>query len=123
MDLRDLRRGLLSPRLVLVLIRHLPLESAYVTALRGTEYAGWDRNAYQMADLYDSVNALVYLYLASHSEQPKKVKPFPPYPRPGVQDAEKATKPNPLLARLRGEDAPAPFIGPGSKVALPPSRP
>jgi hypothetical protein len=109
--------------LVLALIRHLPLDSAYVSAIRGPEYVGWDRHAYQIADLYDAVNALTFLFQAVNSEHPKKVKPFPSYPRPGVQVAEKPTKPNPLLARLRGEDAPAPMTGPGSKVPLPPSRP
>ncbi|MBB4702946.1 hypothetical protein [Sphaerisporangium siamense] len=109
--------------LVLALIRHLPLDSAYVSALRGPEYAGWDRHAYMLADVYDAFNALTWLYQAAHSDKPKKVKPFPPYPRPGAQEAEKPTKPNPLLARLRGEDAPAPVIGPGSKVPLPPPRP
>lgn len=107
----------------MALIRHLPLDSAYVSAQRGAEYAGWSRNTYVMADVYDAVNALTYLYQAAHSDKPKKVKPFPPYPRPGVQEAEKASKPtNPLLARLRGEDAPAPLLGPGSKVPLPPPR-
>ncbi|MER7208536.1 hypothetical protein ABT340_15805 [Streptosporangium sp. NPDC000239] len=107
----------------MALIRHLPLDSAYVTALRGAEYAGWDRQTVVMADVYDAVNTLTFLYQASHSDKPKKVKPFPPYPRPGVQEAEKAKPTTPLLARLRGEDAPAPVLGPGSKVPLPPSRP
>ncbi|MGN9782765.1 hypothetical protein ACTMTF_15135 [Nonomuraea sp. ZG12] len=124
LDLRDLARGRLSPRLALALIRHLPAESAYVSALRGIEYAGWDRHAYMTADLYDAVSSLTYLFLATKSEKPKRVKPFPPYPRPGVKAEEGSTKPtNPLLARLRGEDAPAPFLGPGSKIPLPPSRP
>ncbi|SFI81767.1 hypothetical protein SAMN05216275_10572 [Streptosporangium canum] len=94
-----------------------------MTALRGPEYAGWDRHAYVMADLYDAFNALTYLYQAAHSDKPKKVKPLPPYPRPGVVVEEKATQPNALLARLRGEDAPAPVLGPGSKIPLPPPRP
>ncbi|MEO3860122.1 hypothetical protein [Acrocarpospora sp. B8E8] len=122
LDLLDLRRGLLSPVLVLALIRHLPLDSAYVSALRGTEYTGWDRNTYVMADLYDAIRELAYLYVSSHAENPKKVKPFPPYPRPGVQVAAKPAKPTPLLARLRGEDAPAHVLGPGSKVPPPAPR-
>jgi hypothetical protein len=93
-----------------------------VSAIRGPEYSGWDRNAYMMADLYDAIHDLAFLYVSSHAENPKKVQPFPPYPRPGVKVAAKPAKPTPLLARLRGEDAPAPFSGPGSKVPLPPPR-
>jgi hypothetical protein len=122
LDLRDLNRGLISPRLVIALIRQLPLDSAYVTKLRGIEYVGWDRHAYVLADLYDAINTLTYLYQASNAEKPKTVKPLPPYPRPGAKATDTPTKTNPLLARLRGEDAPAPFIGPGSKVPLPPPR-
>ncbi|MGS2646084.1 hypothetical protein [Streptosporangium sp. G12] len=78
-----------------------------------------------LADLYDAINALTYLFQVSNSDKPKKVEPFPAYPRPGAPAAEQAPKkPTPLLARLRGEDAPAPVIGPGQrKVPLPPSAP
>ncbi|WP_371784695.1 hypothetical protein [Streptosporangium subroseum] len=111
--------------MALALIRQLPLDSAFVTAVRGgPEYSGWDRPTYVMADLYDAINALTYLFQMSNSDKPKKVEPFPAYPRPGVKAEEKSTpKPNPLLARLRGVDGPVPPNGPGSKVPLPPSRP
>ncbi|WP_157547951.1 hypothetical protein [Nonomuraea candida] len=100
------------------------MDSAYVTAIRGgLEYTGWDRHAYLMADLYDAINTLTYFFALSKSDQPKKITPFPAYPRPGVEPVKKPDKPNPLLARLRGEDAPAPQIGPGSKIPLPPPRP
>lgn len=109
--------------MALAYIRHLPLDSAYVSAIRGTEYAGWDRQTYMTADLYDMLGYLIYLYQLSHAEKPKNVQQLPLYPRPGAE-AEKPEKPtNPLLARLRGEDAPAPTLGPGSRIPLPPSRP
>lgn len=122
-DLRDLWTGRLTPRLVLALVRHLPWDSAYVTALRGgAEYVGWDRHAQILADVYDAINTLTYVFRAAHSDKPKKVKPLPPYPRPGVKAEEKPKLPNPLLARLRGEDVPAPVLGPGSRVPPPPPR-
>lgn len=117
-------RGKLSPRLASILIRHLPIDSAYATAVRGgPEYAGWDRHAVMMADIYDAINSLTYLYQVSHAEKPKKVKPIPPYPRPGQKAAQEASKhTDPLRARLRG-DAPAPTpLGPGSRIPPPPSR-
>jgi hypothetical protein len=124
LDLCDLARGQLSPKLALALIRHLPLDSAYVTALRGgPAYAGWDRHAYLVADLYDAINGLAYLYQTAHSDPKKpKAKPLPLYPRPGVEAKTPADRPtDPLRARLRG-DAPVPPLGPGSRIP-PPSRP
>ncbi|MEU7830383.1 hypothetical protein [Nonomuraea sp. NPDC049129] len=118
----DLARGRLSPKLVLALIRQLPPESAYISAVRGPEYAGWDRHAYMVADLFDAVQRLTFLFAASKAKDPKKLKPPPPYPRPGVETKPEPTKTTPLLSRLRGEGAPA-HLGPGSAIPLPPPRP
>lgn len=126
LDLVDLCRGRLSPRLVLALIRQLPLDSAFVTAARGgAEYAGWDRHAYLMADLFDAINTLTFVTLRANSDKPKKIKPFDPYPRPGVdsEKEKKANQPNPLLTRLRGEEPKPPPKPKPSRVPLPPPRP
>ncbi len=94
-----------------------------MTAVRGFEYAGWDRHVYLLADLYDAVQRLTFLFAASKTKEPKKLKPPPPYPRPGVKQQPEPTKTNPLLSRLRGEGAPAAHLGPGSAIPLPPPRP
>lgn len=126
LDLVDLCRGRLSPRLVLALIRQLPIDSAFVTASRGgAEYVGWDRHSYLLADLYDAINLNTLILMRANSDKPKKVKPFPPYPRPGVEPEKdkKRSVPNPLLTRLRGEEPKPPEKPRPSRVPLPPPRP
>lgn len=107
---------------MLALIRHLPAESAYVSSLRGTEYAGWDRHTYMQADIFDAIQNLSYLFTASKAKDPKKVAKPTPYPRPGVKQASEK-KTNHLLSRLRGEGEMPAHLGPGSVIPLPPPRP
>ncbi|MFC9974304.1 hypothetical protein ACFVH6_25710 [Spirillospora sp. NPDC127200] len=100
-------------------MEQLPIHSAFLTAVRGgNDYVGWDRSAYMTADLIDSIQALTHIYISAHSK--KTPKPPEPYPRPGQDKVGKEVQPNPLLARLRGEDEPATEVGPGSAIPLPP---
>ncbi|MEU4726539.1 hypothetical protein AB0G06_43670 [Nonomuraea dietziae] len=122
LDLCDVVRGQLSSKLALALIRQLPHDSAYISALRGPEYVGWDRHAYMQADVFDAIQRLAFLFAASKAKEPRKLKPPPPYPRPGVKP-KPDPKTNPLLSRLRGEGAPSAHLGPGSAIPPPPTRP
>jgi hypothetical protein len=104
---------------VLTLLEQLPVNSAFLTAIRGgDDYIGWDRGSYMTADLIDSIQALTHIYISAHSK--KTLKPPEPYPRPGQDRVEKQVQPSPLLARLRGGDEPATQVGPGSAIPLPP---
>lgn len=124
MDVLDLFRGRLSPKLALNYVEHLPVDSVTVTALRGgPEFHGWDRQAFLLADLFDAVAHLRHVTLAANSKDPKKVPEPKPYPRPGAKT--KSAEPDILLSRLRGADAPiytpVEEVGPGAVIPLPPS--
>jgi hypothetical protein len=111
----------LSPKRALALVEALPLDSAFCTAQRGgSAFAGWDRHAYMLADIFDALQAVIYVLLAVNSEKPSKVKQPGKYPRP--DDKQKQDdKPDILLARLRGE-ATNPVQEVGRKlIPLPPS--
>ena len=113
--------GKYSPKYVLMLLESLPQESRLITRLRGgDEYLGWDRHAYILADLVDSIQGLSHLYVTAHTK--KKPKEPAPYPRPGIEPESKVKKePNPLLIALK-EDQREDVPGPGSVIPLPPER-
>jgi hypothetical protein len=124
LDICDLFRGRLSPKLALALVEQLPVEAATVTSMRGgPEFVGWDRHAFLMADLFDAVESLVFVTTAANAKDPKKVPVPRNYPRPG--DKPKSSEPDILLSRLRGGDqpiyTPVEEAGPGAVIPLPPS--
>lgn len=93
-DLRDLflEDSPLSPDYVLIHIKYLPMESAFVAALRGgRQFRGWDEDRYQTAALINSIRALGHNFVLANSD-PKKRKPQPPDPWPLPDDTTK-TKP------------------------------
>lgn len=68
----------LTPRLALVLIRQLPMESRTIAALRGgSEFLGWGADRYLMAALIDSVKENTYVTAAAASGKKKPPKPKP----------------------------------------------
>lgn len=96
----------------------LPPESSFMTALRGgAEWIGWDRNSDLLAHLIDSVRVLTWYFVSVNSKKaPKKPEPFP---RPGEEERKPESRPNPLLAALRGEPEEKREIGPGSVIPAP----
>ncbi|MFF4298024.1 hypothetical protein ACFY0N_30760 [Streptomyces vinaceus] len=87
-DVRGLFTGDLSPRFCIALIEHLPIESAFKTALMcdgGHRDFGWDRNTYMLAEVVDSLQALSAAFIRSKVKNPKSVKQPKPYLRPGQQ--------------------------------------
>lgn len=84
------------------------------------KFAGWDRHAYMLADLFDAIQALTYVTLAVNSDKPRKVSQPGQYPRPESKQKQD-DKPDILLARLRGESVnPIHEVGP-KVIPLPPS--
>ena len=98
-DLRDLWRpgSVLTWRRLAALIRHLPPESATMTALRNSAPAevlarqaeqvdpatlAWSRAEMLAASQLDAINQLIHMYASAHSKQP--VARPKPTPRPGV---------------------------------------
>jgi hypothetical protein len=83
-DLRDLfaEANPLSPRFVLVHIKHLPIGSAFVAENRGgQQFRGWDEAQYMTAGLINAVRSLQYVTVLANSD-PNKRKPGPPDPYP-----------------------------------------
>ena len=114
----DVFRGRLSPRRALALVEQLPLDSRFATVQRGgVQHYGWNRQTYLLADLFDVLSSLLYVTVRANAKDPKKVGDPEPYPRP----ENKSTKPDILLARLRGEAEPKREVGPGSIIPAPPS--
>lgn len=66
-DLLDLWRGALTLRQLLVLVRHLPMDSATVKALEPA--AAWSTTDYLLAAAVDAVNEGNWLYACAHSEK------------------------------------------------------
>lgn len=68
----------LTPRLALVLIGQLPIESRFMAAHRGgAEFLGWGTDRYMMATLIDAVNQNTYVTVAANSGRKKPPKPKP----------------------------------------------
>lgn len=96
-DIRDLFRDEdpLSPRYVLTLVIHLPIESAFFAARRGgQEYRGWGPDTYAAADIATSLRTLNHLYVSAHIDRKKHRMPAPPkpYPTPETLKAQKQSK-------------------------------
>ncbi|MFF3673568.1 hypothetical protein ACFYYS_06200 [Streptomyces sp. NPDC002120] len=94
--------GGISPKLVLSLVGNLPIDSATLAALRGgSEHAGWDLNAYLLADVIDLLQWVQYtLTVQNAGKAAKKVKKPEPYKRPGVKSRKKS---NPFAAAFNSE--------------------
>lgn len=116
-DILDVFRGRVSARRVLALVEHLPADSATALALQGSEYLGWDRHAYLLADVFDAVNQLTYLTLRVNTAKPGAVRPPKPYPRPGRSHAPERV--NRLAAAWNAEPAPVEACAPGQTVRIP----
>lgn len=101
LDILDLYRsgGGISLRKVDVLVRHLPPESATVTAIRNTitpeiaeqqaqnsnpEQGPWSFMEMLLASLIDEIRNYKWMYLSAHSERDPGPPPEP-MPRPGVK--------------------------------------
>lgn len=98
------------------------MDSALHVAIRGgSEYIGWDRHAYMLADLFDAVQFLTHAFVTANSK--RKPKAPDPYPRPGERSrVTKKKEVNPLLMALKGLD-PQTAVKAGPKVVpLPPQR-
>lgn len=88
-DIRDLFRDErpLSPRYVLTLVIHLPVESAFFAERRGgQEFRGWGPDTYAAADIATSLRTMVHLYVVSHLDRKKHRMPAPPKPFPTPED-------------------------------------
>lgn len=59
--------------------RHMPLDSAVYRARNADEarYASALQQSAMLADIYDALNWLVYLYTKVHSGKPKKPESYP----------------------------------------------
>lgn len=75
--------GTYTPRQLLAYIRHLPLGSATVAALRGGEqFLGWDPHMYMLANIVDAIQSNTYAFIAANSKRkPKQPDPVK-RPRP-----------------------------------------
>lgn len=83
-DLRDLfsEENPLSPRYVLVHIKWLGMDSAYIAERRGGQrFRGWDEGRYTSVAIVNALRAFMHMYLLSHID-PKKSKPKAPEPFP-----------------------------------------
>jgi hypothetical protein len=89
----------LGPTQALLLIKHLPLESATVAQMRGgQQFRGWNEERYLLANAVDLLSTQLYAFvMAHHSRGPKPREPKP-IERPG--NAVKAKKINPFRANL-----------------------
>lgn len=94
LDLRELFSDdlALSPAYVLIHIKWLPMESAFVAEHRGgRQFRGWDEGRYQTVALINAIRVLTHLFVVANSD-PKKRNPPLPEPWP-VPDAVSKTKP------------------------------
>jgi hypothetical protein len=89
-----------SPRTLIVLIKGLPLESATIALMRGSEeFRGWGIDRYQQATLIDAVRENTYAFIAANSKRKPKA-PEPIY-RPRDKAVKKASgQPNLFAQRL-----------------------
>lgn len=96
MDIREclLEETYLHPRRVLALIKHLPVESAFVSAQLpgGAENRGWSVTARLLADANDYINQNSWVTVKSANPK-AKIPKIDPVPRPG-DEAKKKAKPN-----------------------------
>lgn len=89
-----------SPRQILLLIKGLPLESATVAAMRGSnEFRGWGVDRYFRVALIDAIRENTFAFISANSKR----RPTPPEPM--YRPKEKVTKrntgqPNPFAQRL-----------------------
>ncbi|QXN73863.1 tail assembly chaperone [Mycobacterium phage Eaglepride] len=91
-DLRDLfsEDHPISPRWVLLHVKNLPMDSAFVAEFRGGQrYRGWDPSRYMQAAMIDLLRIQNYMFVLANSD-PKKGKPKEPepYPLPDTQRTE-----------------------------------
>ncbi|AVR76331.1 tail assembly chaperone [Mycobacterium phage Annyong] len=97
-DLRELfsEANPLSPQYVLIHIKHLPIESAFVAAIRGgQEFRGWNADRYALAAIINSIRAGNYMFVMANSDPRKGKPPLPsPWPVPQENKAEKKYAPN-----------------------------
>ncbi|MFC7792374.1 hypothetical protein [Streptomyces cinereoruber] len=88
MDLLDWHRGKLSSRRVLVLIKHLPRDSALQRELHG-EAAEWSVTDHLLAAAVDHLAAANWMFqCVNASEDGDQPEPPKPVPRPGGGDEE-----------------------------------
>lgn len=92
-DVWDAIDGRVPVRRAVMLITRLEHEPKSIwraKALGGpelySEYVGWEKLNYILADLVDGVNTLTAVTVGANSGQPPE---FDPYPRPGVKGVEK----------------------------------
>lgn len=84
------------------LIRHLPPESATMTALRNTDPDGvkggdpregrWSQAEMLLAEVHDQVARLAWLFAVANTSKGQKPKKPDPIPRPGVADTKRRRK-------------------------------
>ena len=91
-----------SPRQILLLIKGLPLESASMAAIRGSdEFRGWSVDRYLLVRLIDEVQRLTHAFVSANSK--KKVDPpeamYRPQDKPEKAD-KKVNTSNPFFQRL-----------------------
>lgn len=69
--------GEMSPTEIILLIRGLGLGTRFVSQLQGgSQFVGWDTQAYQLATAIDAVNYTTYAVIAANSKRkPKEPKP------------------------------------------------
>lgn len=91
-----------SPRQILLLIKGLPLESATIALMRGSEeFRGWGIDRYQRAALIDAVRENTYAFISANSK--KKVAAPEPVYRPKDKVKKRSTgQPNIFAQRLAG---------------------
>lgn len=85
-----------SPRQLLTLIQHLPMESRTIAAIRGgDEYRGWGVDRYLSTNILDSINDLTYAFVSANSKR----KPKPPR-RSWRPDSKPKKTSNPFAAHI-----------------------
>lgn len=69
----------LTARMVIALVRNLPVDSATVAVMRGgPEYVGWRTETYLLASVLDAIRENTYAFVSANSKR----KPSAPEPTP-----------------------------------------
>ena len=75
--------------------KHLPIDSASQRAIKQDEskFAGDLQRAALLADIFDAINGLSYMFAKAYGGKPKKPKP---YPRPWADDGSQRIGSDPI---------------------------